>query len=495
MSEQERPSGRPQKPQDFSLPSLGEELDSDGRPTGRSGARKTASRPFDPTQYVQGRPAGVQADDSRSTRRGPREDIDLEDLPPPSYQPQNTPQPEVSKQPEAFDRVYSRSESRLDADATEAESAYTFVPANRVQSVPDPIPEPEHKSTRRMAKILNLVGAATSIALVLGLGFWGYRLAVRDVSGIPIVKALEGPMRIQPEDPGGELATYQGLAVNAVQAAGEAEATADRLVLAPSPVEIREGDGVLSAPIISLKGTEKSSEQTPETPKKLEAVVANAPQAFDTPSVPEVDEIEEAVAEEISIETPKQEIAIKAPAALDVVAASEQVLLDDNEDQALATELSGDDLQPDAIAISVPGVSKSPRPLDRPADFSDRVLEQRIIASQTSAVSSTQVGEDGELQGLSAVEIAPENLPAGTNLAQLGAYPSAEIARAEWDKKAAKFEDFMSGKIRVIQQAESGGRAFYRLRVHGFDTINEARQFCAALQAEGAECISVVIRK
>ena len=52
----------------------------------------------------------------------------------------------------------------------------------------------------------------------------------------------------------------------------------------------------------------------------------------------------------------------------------------------------------------------------------------------------------------------------------------------------------MGGKARVIQEAESGGRTFYRLRAMGFDDINDARRFCSVLVAENADCIPVTTR-
>jgi hypothetical protein len=72
---------------------------------------------------------------------------------------------------------------------------------------------------------------------------------------------------------------------------------------------------------------------------------------------------------------------------------------------------------------------------------------------------------------------------------QLGAFDTAQDARSEWDKIAARFGTLLEGKRRVIQEATSGGRTFYRLRVHGFDDVASARRFCAALLAEQANCI------
>ena len=51
-------------------------------------------------------------------------------------------------------------------------------------------------------RMVRVAGAAASLALVVGFGFWGYKLAVRDVQGVPVIQALDGPMRIAPTDPG-----------------------------------------------------------------------------------------------------------------------------------------------------------------------------------------------------------------------------------------------------------------------------------------------------
>jgi hypothetical protein len=56
------------------------------------------------------------------------------------------------------------------------------------------------------------------------------------------------------------------------------------------------------------------------------------------------------------------------------------------------------------------------------------------------------------------------------------------------------FPDYFAGRGRVVQQATSGGREFYRLRAHGFDDLSDARRFCTALLAQGAACIPVTVR-
>ena len=91
-------------------------------------------------------------------------------------------------------------------------------------------------------KMINAAGAVVSLALIAGIGVWGYKLVMRDVTGIPVVKALEGPMRVMPDNPGGEIAPNAGLSVNAVAAEGEAAPPEDLLVLAPRVVQLTDED-------------------------------------------------------------------------------------------------------------------------------------------------------------------------------------------------------------------------------------------------------------
>ncbi|MEK9642421.1 MAG: SPOR domain-containing protein, partial [Paracoccaceae bacterium] len=91
-------------------------------------------------------------------------------------------------------------------------------------------------------------------------------------------------------------------------------------------------------------------------------------------------------------------------------------------------------------------------------------------------------------------EIAPENIPTGTALVQLGAFDSEAIARTEWMRLSQKFPSFMAERSRLIQRADRGGRIFYRLRANGFADLNDARRFCALLVASNADCIPVTVR-
>lgn len=304
------------------------------------------------------------------------------------------------------------------------------------------VPRADLGGTLRVAT--NLIGAAISLGLVIGVAVWGYKLLVRDVSGIPVVRALEGPMRVQPENPGGDAADHQGLAVNAVAAEGTAAPPADRLVLAPRPVALTDED----------------------LPRADIARPAETPGATD-PSPTQSAEIDDLIA---------QLVAPREGGAGPIVQPAPLVLRDVTEEAPAAAPAA-------AIPADAPGLARSLRPRPRP--------DAATIAATTAA------GGPDRVIAASApadIDIAPEDVPVGTRVVQFGAYDTPDVARAEWDRLNARFGDYLAGKRRIIQQASSGGRTFYRLRALGFTDLSDARRFCSALVAEGADCIPVVTR-
>ena len=124
---------------------------------------------------------------------------------------------------------------------------------------------------------------------------------------------------------------------------------------------------------------------------------------------------------------------------------------------------------------------RSLRPTTRPA---------RAVRGGASAEATINAA----VKAAAGLDVDPDTLSKGTRLAQLGAYDSTEVAQAEWARLNGRFGEYMDGKQRVIQKTSSGGRTFYRLRVLGFEDLSDSRQFCAALVAQGADCIPVAVR-
>ncbi len=300
--------------------------------------------------------------------------------------------------------------------------------------------------------LANLTGAALSLALIVGAGVWGYKILVRDVSGVPVVRAAEGPMRVQPDEPGGQPAAHQGLSVNDVAATGGATPPADRLVLAPAPIELEGEDqsaGVIEA--IELEPVSLSQVIEPEA----EPIIAPEPlNANDMDSI-------EALAAQIAAGA--EQLADVAPSVVQQASVT-------------VTETTAETARP------THGLKRSLRPLARPQNF-ERTVQLASLAADNVTVPTIAVRD-----------VDPATIPAGTRLVQFGAYGSEDIAKAEWGKLHARFGDYLKDKDRVIQRATSGGRVFYRLRAMGFVDLSDARRLCSALKAENADCIPVVTR-
>lgn len=315
-----------------------------------------------------------------------------------------------------------------------------------------------------LGRIVSLMGAVGSLALVVGIGIWGYKLIMRDVSGVPVVRALEGPMRIQPDNPGGLPADHQGLAVNTVAAQGSAAPPADRLLLAPQPVSLSDEDVPMSEATPTTVSLSVGPDVRPEAVEAFRNGQIDQLVAELTQGAGQLADRENALLEEETTEM----VSIEQPAPLTGVDPTD--LVQPNAGNALAGE---------------PGVRRSLRPLARPG---------RSVPSGGSVESATKAAVNTALGTATAIDVDPDSLPVGTRLAQLGAYDTPDIARAEWDRLYGRFGEYMDGKQRVIQEASSGGRTFYRLRAAGFDDLSEARHFCSVLVAERADCIPVTTR-
>lgn len=299
----------------------------------------------------------------------------------------------------------------------------------------------------RASRIVQMGAAVLSLGLMAGVGLWGYQLAVRDVAGIPVVRAMEGPMRMAPDDPGGEVAAHQGLAVNDVAAEGTAAGPADQLVLAPAAMELAEDDaaGTMAAPV-----AETSARASANAGLQLETGADAAA-------------IEQAVAD-----------AVNLSGSLDATGVPQAA--------PVAQVLPAGFVRPMPKPVWLGGAAVPAEPA-APAPDLGLSLEGAPAAAPAALTPAT-----------SPAEIDPATLQPGTRLVQLGAFETQDLAREEWLKLAARFGDLMAGKGRVIEAAQSGGRTFFRLRAHGFETETEARRFCAAFLSEQTACIPVTQR-
>lgn len=74
---------------------------------------------------------------------------------------------------------------------------------------------------------------------------------------------------------------------------------------------------------------------------------------------------------------------------------------------------------------------------------------------------------------------------------QLGAFGSEKEANENWIKIQKKFSN-LADKSPIIVRADVKGKIFYRLRVTGFDDINDAKSTCKTLSGKGQACMLAV---
>jgi hypothetical protein len=282
-------------------------------------------------------------------------------------------------------------------------------------------------------------GALVSIGLIGLAVWWGYKQTMRDLHGVPVVQALDGPVRVAPTDPGGMVASHSGLAVNEVKAGGIASAPSAEVALAPAPVGLTEED--LSRPIAANQPM-----QSPESEAADMDLIAPTPGAPITASLSPDDPIARAVAEAVgvSLQDAVEGVVDAAPVRI-------------------------------ASLPAWPAAARSPRPHERPDPSTATDASPAKVAAPRPPID-------------------PAAIPAGTRLVQLGAFESPQDAEAAWSGVAGKFPGLMSDKDQVILEASAGGRSIWRLRAAGFEDLSDARRFCAALVAERTDCIPVVAR-
>lgn len=317
----------------------------------------------------------------------------------------------------------------------------------------------------RVARLTHYLGALVSVVLMLALLVWGYQLVVRDVSGVPVIRAVEGEARIAPEEPGGMLSDREGLAVNNV-AAGAESAPVERVAIAPAPTAL-DGQDVAMGELGA----------TAREPAAIDEIIEPA----GTPAIAMSDAesarqaVLEAEAEAAAMATGVPAV---APAEADSVSVAAAVT-DTNGQPALDTAITA----ALAEAGAAPSVGTPTRPMPRPR----RIAAVAPAASAPAAVAETVT--DAAPVAEAPVETPPVQLASGAPLVQIGAFDSGAIAESEWSRISGRYGDLFAGKAPVVQQHKAGGRTFYRLRIAGFESRDEARKFCAALIAAGNDCI------
>jgi hypothetical protein len=299
------------------------------------------------------------------------------------------------------------------------------------------------------AGAMRAAGAIVFLGLIVGMSFWAYRLGTRDAAEVPIIRAMEGPARVQPADPGGLQAAHQGLEVNAILAGTPPEAgAAESITLAPPPMTLAEEDGPQGELVVEAPAHFDAAEALDDEELRL-------PVQEDGPDVAGF--IPEGTSEPLSAEPESVDAAVEAVA------------------EPVVTDL---------------------RPRGRPAN-----LARATAPVQTAAVPAAQAPAaaapapaSAPAPQVAAVPREVTGLRTGTRLIQLGAFDSEVLTRQVWDQLARQHADLLGGKSLFVERATANARVFYRLRVAGFENTDQTLSMCEALRARGVDCIPVTLQ-
>ena len=284
----------------------------------------------------------------------------------------------------------------------------------------------------KLNMIFYWIGAVLSLSLLAGAIGWSYKLVVRDINQIPIVRAQLGPLRVAPDNPGGLTAANQGLSVTQL-AVNEKPLLSDEINLAPAAEILNE-----------------------ETSASLLREVDKLNQIDETYEIKEIN-AENTISLDGSSGAMKGETASKTESLVAQVAFSQKKVEIEN---AVSLALS--------ITSEFDPSLTSLRPKTRPRS----VQQNRELIVSKEPMSK---------------------LPIDSAIVQLGAFDSKSLAESEWRRFEKLLGSILAPKQMIIQKAESGGKIFYRLRASGFNDISDARQFCTAISDKVA-CIPVVTR-
>jgi hypothetical protein len=311
-----------------------------------------------------------------------------------------------------------------------------------------------------------LAGAALFLVLVAAMALWAYRLGTRDAAEVPIIRAMEGPARIQPEDPGGLRAAHQGLEVNSVLAGDPAPAPAAVAPLAPPPAVLAEEDGPQGE------------------------LVLDAPAAMDEAALEAGDDLR----------MPPQD----EPMAGEDVAEPDPSV--DAEAAAVLAAVLGETNDAEATDPA-PAEAAGPRPLRRPANLivaraptqaaTTAAPAAPAAASPAPAASRPAAPPATPQAAAPAQASAPRevsSVPSGARMVQLGAYDNEALTRQAWQRLVASNGDLLGSRSLFVERTTANARVFYRLRVAGFDNAEQTRVMCEQLRARGVDCIPVTLR-
>ncbi len=158
------------------------------------------------------------------------------------------------------------------------------------------------------------------------------------------------------------------------------------------------------------------------------------------------------------------------PGGLTVPEADEQIMSGEN--SSAPAQLAPDGTAPDLSAFQPPPPAPPPPAAAAPASTTPAPSASNSVTPSPPPATP-----------------APAPAPVNNDIrVQLAADVDPEGPKAAWRLLNEKMPGLFSGHTPIYSRTNIAGVEFWRLRTGGFTDITAARQFCAAVKAQGAAC-------
>ena len=290
--------------------------------------------------------------------------------------------------------------------------------------------------------VISILGAIISVNLILWAGYWAYNIISRDINGIPIVAAQPGPLRVAPDFPGGIEAENIELAVTKI-ASQELPPNPQAVELAPSTAKLVDDDITIYQ---ALKQKKLIGNHTIKNKQGHDEI------------------IEAELFKEVSFGALK-------PSSL-----SANYTIVDNQSELVAA----------ALALALKPSSQSTANSAISANINSRIMKPRPRPVSLLVKSSLFKNPNVILPVLEIVE-------RGLAVVQFGTFETEEVAFSEWDRLSKNFAVILDGRPKYVERIQRNGNEIYRLRLGGFENLDDANRFCSAVISE-ENCVPVIAK-
>jgi len=294
---------------------------------------------------------------------------------------------------------------------------------------------------------MSVVVLLLAVAGFFSLAWYAYYSGTKhaDYDDAVVIEADNAPVKVKPDAPGGAQFPHQEKTIyNAAEGSGKT----------PAQAQVVKSQEV---PVVPAGMTQKAE---PTKEKKAAAIIQKA-----------VEETQLKAGEKLSSATPEKP----------------------------SVEITREDTPQAQVLTPPPGVERvveqTAKPAAQPAAAAKSVVTPQVPASPAAPVQAAPS------QVVATAKTAPTAKPApapamsgaanGKHLLQLGAFRSQLEAEKHWTQAHAANAELANRSYSIVQADMGAKGTYYRLRVGGFASADDANKTCASLKAHKQPCFYV----